>query len=223
MMFRAAILRSLCLALLCGAASLAVAQDFSAEVFTVNGQDAKKSANVSVKGSKMRVGRGDTTAEQSAPIMLVDTDTHAATIFDAANHTYMKADVGPEQGLSFFRLKTPSDACKDFEKVVGVGGCKKAGNEAVGGRQTVKYVGKSDGEKPVAMWVDPELNFVVKWQMKSGEVGELRNIKVAPQSDSLFAIPAGFRDAAEGNATSSDTKDTNKDDPGKEEPSTTPQ
>jgi hypothetical protein len=228
-MFRAVIVRSLCLGVICGAGSLAIAQDFSADVFNVTGKDATKSGKVYVKGAKMRIDRGEASPEQSTPLVLVDSESHTATIIDAANHAYMKAEVGPEQGLSFFRLKDPNNACADFEKMAGMGGCKKAGNEAVSGRQTVKYAGKSDDGKPVAMWVDPEVNFVVKWQTKSGEIGELRNIKVAPQADGLFQLPSGFRNAVKGSESDEGTQDSKGDSnkgetpATKEEPPSTPQ
>jgi hypothetical protein len=77
------------------------------------------------------------------------------------------------------------------------------------------------------------VNFVVKWQTKSGEMGELRNIKVAPQADSLFQLPAGFHNAVKGaegeegkDEGKEDTKgDSNKEEapPSKEEPPSTPQ
>ena len=227
-MFRAAIVRSLCLGVICGAGSLAIAQDFSADVFNVTAKDASKSGKVYVKGAKMRIDRGEASPEQSTPLVLVDSESHTATIIDAANHAYMKAEVGPEQGLSFFRLKDPNNACADFEKMAGMGGCKKAGNEAVSGRQTVKYAGKSDDGKPVAMWVDPEVNFVVKLQTKSGEIGELRNIKIAPQADSLFQLPSGFRNAVKGSESDEGTQDSKGDSnkgetpATKEEPPSTP-
>ena len=100
-MFRAAIVRSLCLGLLCGAGSFAMAQDFSADVFNVTAKDAFKSGKVYVKGAKMRIDRGEASPEQSIPLVLVDAESHTATIIDAANHAYMKAEVGPEQGFHF--------------------------------------------------------------------------------------------------------------------------
>lgn len=228
-MFRPVIVRSLCVGLLCGAGSLAVAQDFSADVFNVTAKDASKSGKLYVKGAKMRIDRGEASPEQSIPLVLVDAESHTATIIDGANHAYMKAEVGPEQGLSFFRLKDPNNACADFEKMAGMSGCKKAGTETVSGRQTVKYAGKSDDGKPVAMWADPETNFVVKWQTKSGEIGELRNIKIAVQADSLFQLPSGFHNAvkgSEGDEGAQDTKgDRSKEEApaSKEEPPSTPQ
>jgi hypothetical protein len=216
-MFRAAIVRSLCLGLVCGTGSVAAAQDFSAEVFNVTGKDSSKAGKVYVKGAKMRIDRGEASPEQSTPLVLVDAESHTATIIDAVNHVYMRAEVGPEQGLSFFRLKDANNACADFEKIASMNGCKKAGNEMVGGRPAVKYAGKSDDGKPVTMWVDFGVNFVVKWQTNSGEIGELRNIKVAPQADASFEIPSGFHDAvqgADGEGKPQDTKgDSNKEEP----------
>src|SRR5215468_2262703 len=115
-MFRAAIVRGLCLGLLCGTVSLAGAQDFSADVYNVKGKDATKSGKVYVKGTKMRIDRGDTGADRSAPLVLVDIDAHTATIFDAGNHAYMKTEIGADQGLSFFRVKNANDACAEFTK-----------------------------------------------------------------------------------------------------------
>jgi len=151
--------------------------------------------------------------------VLVDLDSHTATIFDAGNHAYMKTEVGADQGLSFFRVGSPNDACAEFAKMSNMSACKKAGNEAVGGRQTVKYAGKSSDGKAIAMWVDPEVSFVVKWQTSSGEVGELREIKAGTQDDALFAIPSGYHDALKGTERDADKQDTKSDsDRDKEEP-----
>lgn len=220
-MVRAAIVSGLCLGLLGGAVSLAVAQDFSANVYNINGKEATKSGKVYVKGTKMRIDRGDASADGSTPLVLVDLDSHSATIFDAGNHAYMKTEVGADQGLSFFHVKNPNDACAEFAKMINMSGCKKAGNETVDGRQTVKYAGKSNDEKAIAMWVDPGVSFVVKWQTNSGEVGELRDIQAGTQDDTLFAIPAGYHDALKGSEGSADEQGTKSDSDKKEEPPAT--
>jgi hypothetical protein len=207
-MLRAANVRILCLGVLCAAVSVASAQDFSAEVFNLNGKDAAKAGKVYVKGSKMRIDRGDSSPEQAVPLLLVDFESQAVTILDATNHAYMKTEVGPEAGLTFFRVKDANNACSDLETMASMqSDCKKSGNESVNGRPTVKYTGKSEDGKPIEMWVDPEVNFLVKWQPKSGEIGELRNIKVGPQVDSLFDVPAGYH-----NAVKEDSKDDSKTD-----------
>jgi hypothetical protein len=193
-MRRAAIVRILSWALLGGAASIVHAQDFSADVVNTTSKDGAKSGRVYVKGNKMRIDRADASSE-SVPLIFVDMDSHMVTIMDATNHAYMRAEVGPEQGLSFFRAKDANNACPDLQKMTSFAGCKKAGNESVNGRQAVKYTGNSEDGKPVFVWVDPEVNFVVKWQTKSDDTGELRNIKVAPQVESLFDIPSGYHNA----------------------------
>jgi hypothetical protein len=201
--------------------TFACAQDFSADVFNDSGKDAAKAGKVYVKGSKMRVDRGDANAEQSAPLVLVDFENHSATIMDTASHAYMKTEVDQEAGLSFFRLKDSNNACADLEKMAGMqSGCKKVGNESVNGRQAVKYAGQSGDGKQVVMWVDPEVNFVVKWQTKTGETGDLRNMKVGAQADSLFELPAGYHNAVKDDTKADDDKrkgDT------KEEPAPPPQ
>jgi len=216
-MVRAAIAGGLCLGLLCGTVSLTWAQDFSADVYNIHGQEATKSGKVYVKGTKMRIDRGDASTNLSVPLVLVDINAHTAIIFDAGNHAYMKTEVGVDQGLSFFRVKNPNDACGEFAKTTGMSGCKKAGDEAVGGRQAVKYSGKSDDGKAITMWVDPEVSFVIRWQTNSGEVGEMRDLKAGVQDDALFAIPSGYHDAVKGPVGAEDNQET-KSDTNKEEP-----
>jgi outer membrane lipoprotein-sorting protein len=191
-MRRAVIVRILCWALLGGA--IGYGQDFSADVVNTSNKDGAKSGRVYVKRNKMRIDRAAAGSE-AVPLILVDMDSHMVTIMDATNHAYMKAELGPEQGLSFFRAKDANNACPDLQKMASFTGCKKAGNEAVNGRLTVKYTGNSEDGKPGFVWVDPEVNFVVKWQTKPDETGELRNIKVAPQAESLFDIPSGYHNA----------------------------
>jgi len=45
----------------------------------------------------------------------------------------------------------------------------------------------------VQQWYDPELQFAVREELPGGYFRELRNIKIAPQADHLFTVPAGYR------------------------------
>lgn len=71
------------------------------------------------------------------------------------------------------------------------------GNEHVNGRDVEKWrstVVNVDGTKSVStQWYDSKLNIAVKQQMSDGGLRELRNIKVEPQDDSLFAVPDGYQ------------------------------
>lgn len=70
------------------------------------------------------------------------------------------------------------------------------GNERVNERDVEKWkstVENSDGTKSVStQWYDGKLNIAVRQEMSDGSLRELRNIKVEPQSDVLFAVPDGF-------------------------------
>jgi hypothetical protein len=72
--------------------------------------------------------------------------------------------------------------------------CEKVGREAVDGRQTVKYQNKSASlaASVSAVWIDPSLNFVAKWEGKD-TAAELRNLnKEEKLSSALFEIPQGY-------------------------------
>jgi hypothetical protein len=193
---RGAIARFLCLGLLCTVASAVYAQDFSADLVDLTGKQAATIGKVYVKGDKLRVDHGDRKEDASGPVVILDAANHTVTILDASSHTYLKNEIGPEVGVSFFGLADVNNACSELDKMTGMqGSCRKTGSETINGRATVKYEGKSEDGKQIIMWGDSELNYVVKWQGKSGEVGELRNIKLGSQASDLFEVPSSYRDA----------------------------
>lgn len=51
------------------------------------------------------------------------------------------------------------------------------------------------GQQPIrsTQWLDPELGIPVRQQGPDGSVRELRNIRVGPQPNDLFVVPAGFQ------------------------------
>ena len=194
-MFQTLAARIFSLALLCTVCSAALAQEFSAGVFNTNTKDAVNGGKLYAKGSKIRVDGAGASAGALAPMVIVDLEKNSLIIMDATNHAYMKSDIDAEANLSFFHLADANNACPALNKMAGMqNSCKKSGNESVNGHQTVKYSGKSEDGKPVQIWVDPEVNFVVKW-LKGGEAGELRNIRVEPQAASLFEVPADYHNA----------------------------
>jgi hypothetical protein len=193
---RGAIARFLFLGLLCAVASAVYAQDFSADLMDLTGKQAANIGKIYVKGDKLRVDHGDRKDDASRPVVIVDVANHTVTILDASSHTYLKSEVGPDVGVSFFRLTDVNNACPELDKMAGMqGSCRKAGGETINGRAAIKYQGKSEDGKQIVMWGDSELNYVVKWQGKSGEVGEMRNIKLGSQASDLFEVPSGYRDA----------------------------
>jgi hypothetical protein len=70
------------------------------------------------------------------------------------------------------------------------------GQETVNGRETEKWkieMTRPDGQTVSTFeWYDPELEMAIKQEFPGGMVSELTNIRVGPQPDQLFGIPAGY-------------------------------
>jgi hypothetical protein len=122
--------------------------------------------------------------------------THTSTVLIDEQHMYMEM---PEQmanrqhAYDFFRVHDVENACSDWlaqERNKG-GSCHKVGTETVNGRNAVKYEGTNARGEAGTVWIDPKLQFPVKWQGKDGG-GELRNIQEGSQPASLFEVPAGY-------------------------------
>jgi hypothetical protein len=176
--------------------SVVYAQDFSADLIDLTSKPASTVAKVYAKGDKLRVDRGDLKGDAAGPAVIVDGASHTVIILDVSTHTYLKSEMGDAAGTPLFRLPDVNNACPDLDKLAGMqGSCRKIGSETVNGRATIKYEGKSEDGAQILMWGDPEVKYVVKWQGKSGEAGEIRNIKVSPQASNLFDLPAGYRNA----------------------------
>ena len=73
---------------------------------------------------------------------------------------------------------------------------KLIGIEQIDGRSAEKWemVTTAPKQQPMAtfQWYDPELKLAVREEFPGGYVSELKNIRVDPQPDDLFAVPAGF-------------------------------
>ena len=194
-MLRGRFVGCLWLGMVCAAAGLVQAQDFSADLVDLSGPQPKTSGKIYAKGDKLRVERGDAQEGEAHPVAILDKSTHTMILLESSARVYMKSAMGADLGASFFRLDG-NNACGELLKMTEMkGDCKKAGKDTVNGRAALKYEGKTQDGSQITVWTDPELNFIVKWQVSGGDSGELRNIKVGPQDGKLFEVPAGYRDA----------------------------
>ena len=70
------------------------------------------------------------------------------------------------------------------------------GPETLAGRQTEKWRIDMTGPDGQTMstfeWYDPELEMSIKQEFPGGMVSEVKNIRLGPQPDHLFSIPAGY-------------------------------
>ena len=93
----------------------------------------------------------------------------------------------------YFRVTDPENACSDWQSASAQEvACQKAGYEIVDGRRTIKYRNNVVSDiVPNAVWIDPELKFVVKWE-GAGKSAELRNIHEESQTADLFTVPSDY-------------------------------
>lgn len=73
---------------------------------------------------------------------------------------------------------------------------KILGQEAIDGRQVEKWemTMTAPNQQPsrTFQWYDPQLKLAVREEFPGGYVSELKNIRVGPQADDLFSVPAGY-------------------------------
>jgi hypothetical protein len=173
------------------------AQGFSADVvYAASNKPATPStgtasthtpSKIYVSKDKMRLEtRGFTNT-----ILLVDRVEHTAVALFPARKEYQYLNAGPSE---YFRFQDADNACPDWQKAGEQKiNCEKVGPEVVDGRQTVKYQNKgAAGNAAIAaVWVDPALHFVIKWE--DADTGaELHDIKEGPQAADLFAVPSNY-------------------------------
>ena len=74
---------------------------------------------------------------------------------------------------------------------------KILGQETVDGRLVEKWemTMTAPNQQPsrTFQWYDPELKLAVREEFPGGYVSELKNIRVGPQPDDLFTVPAGYK------------------------------
>ena len=70
------------------------------------------------------------------------------------------------------------------------------GKEKIDGRDAEKWqmttTLPSQQSTQTFQWYDPELGLAVREEFPGGYVSELKNIRVGPQPDDLFSVPAGY-------------------------------
>jgi len=183
------------------------AQDFSADVVYLapaNSKAPSGSTNTPVgHTSKLYVSKDKMRLEThgvTGTILLVNDSEHSVMALFPSQKAYQPLANPPAE---YFRVKEAENACPDWKEVtVQKIDCEKVGHEKVNGRDTVKYQNKAaPGDGPTAVWIDPALKFVAKWE--SPQTGaELRNVSEAQQAADLFVVPAAYNPLQPKKATS---------------------
>lgn len=70
------------------------------------------------------------------------------------------------------------------------------GREKLGQRIVEKWQSQmagTQGSVTALQWYDPQLNIAIRQVMPDGRQRELKNIRIGPQQDALFAVPNGYQ------------------------------
>jgi hypothetical protein len=181
------------------AASAAQAQQFSADLVyrTVAGEAASAMGKINVSNRKVRIEPPD------LPIgfFIVRADVSAAYFVRPALKTFMDA----KQSSKLTQLLVPvdpEDPCRQWQAMAQIAGaphdaekwrCVRIGNDSVDGRTTTKYQAISPRKERYFGWIDPRLNFLIRFEAEDGTAVDVINIQEMLQHDSLFEIPADYR------------------------------
>jgi len=176
-------------AMLVLASSLAIAQQFSADLIRTKPQGAANS-KVYISGDKVRF---EAIGQKEKNAVIMDLTKGTSMMVLPGNNSYVVSEPGrTPTPMPFFRPADADNACAAWEKLVSKPGtCSKVGEDAIGGRSTVKYKGTAANGDTGYAWVDSKLKFVIKWEGEKSAC-EFQNIQEGPQAASLFGIPAGY-------------------------------
>jgi hypothetical protein len=178
----------------------APAQQFSADLVRrdAGATDSHAAGKINVSGGRVRIE----TSDVRAGYFLILGDAEAAYFIRPAAKIFMDA----RQSSVLTQLLVavdPDDPCTQLRQAARVAGtagqgaewhCERVGSDdAADSRRTIIYRAISVQGQRYFVWIDLLLRFPVKLQMEDGAVVDVANIHDAPQPESLFVVPAGYR------------------------------
>jgi hypothetical protein len=178
------------LALLASAPALGATPEFSAEAVYASAPGMKQppptsSAKLYVGADKMRIDFAGIVGHS----LIVDEAAHTIVALLPDRKAYEPLASRPAE---YFRIANAEDACPAWQRAVGTPiHCEKSGAELVAGRKTVKYTRATGRESMDEIWVDPTLQFAVKWRIDGIEVA-LRDIHDGAQPADRFVVPDDY-------------------------------
>jgi hypothetical protein len=96
----------------------------------------------------------------------------------------------------------PNDPCRQWQAAARIAGaadqstewrCERSSDDTVDQHRTIIYQAISPQGRRYLGWINPQLRFPVRLHSEDGAVVELVNIQEAPQLESLFVVPPGYR------------------------------
>jgi hypothetical protein len=176
----------------------APAQQFSADLVKAEvGSEPRPSGKINMSRGRVRLETSDVPAGY---FLVLGTDASyflrpAAKVFMDAKQSSLLTQV--------FVAIDPDNPCTQWQAAARLAGatdngaewrCQHVvGDDTVDGRRTIKYQTISPQGRQYFVWIDPQLAFPVRLQTDDGAALEAVNIREAPQDESLFSVPTGYR------------------------------
>ena len=188
----------LCAVLLAEGAGSARAQQFSADIATLQGDVAKIVGRLAVRDGMVRIE----TAEHPDGFFLVDASAAkpSAYFVRPAAQVYMDA----RQSSRLTRLFVPVDPdapCPQWQAMARLAGadgegewhCERAADETINGRDAIVFRVAAGAGQGYAAAIDRARRFPLRITTGAGVVLALENIRDEPQPASFFELPQGLR------------------------------
>ena len=146
--------------------SLALAQEFSADVVTTK-PDNTRMSKVYAGKNKVRFEVAGGNAAMGPSAIIFDDARHTYTVVMTDRRMYMDAPPMMVKPMitNYWRVQDVNDACPDWKKTAEAAGtdknwgsCTKIGSDNLNGRSAVKYEGVSKKGEKMHVWVDTKLN-----------------------------------------------------------------
>jgi hypothetical protein len=187
-----------CLLALVGSALVvsASAQQFSADLVTVQGEKVARMGNLRVSESKARIE----TAELDDGFLLVDSAKPAAYVVRPRAKVFMDARQSSLLTQMFVPVD-PDEPCRQWRAMASLAApvdpdkwhCERDGAGNVGDRKADIYQIVAASGAGFVGWVDRERRFPLQIKTADGTRIVVENIRDKPQPAQLFEIPRGAR------------------------------
>jgi hypothetical protein len=184
----------------------APAQQFSGDLVRFSGDLVRTDAGGTTPrlAGKLKVLRDKVrmeTPDVPSGFFLVLGEIDAAYFVMPAQRIFMDAKQS-SQLTQVFVVVEPDDPCTRWRAMAKLAGpanestewrCQRINDETINARRAVKYLVISPVNRRYFGWIDRQLRFPVRLQYEDGAVLDLVNIQEAPQPESLFILPPGYR------------------------------
>lgn len=176
----------------------APAQQFSADLIRTDagGVAPRPAGKLNVLNKNVRIE----TSDVPGGFFLVLGDADAAYFVRPSQKVFMNANQSSLLTQVFVAVD-PDDPCRQWQAAARIAGaadqtkewrCERVDDGSTAQRRTIKYRAISPHKQQYLIWIDPRIDFVVRFDADDGSTVALANIQEGPQPVQLFEIPAGY-------------------------------